>query len=740
MQFRTSTGPAGKDMFSMNPTHHSACQDRRRPASISGFPLRLNKLLCALLLSAGTLTLWGEPVHAQKNGPATEAPARSTIVKTFSELGAGSAPIRLTTHKSGYLVKLPVSAREVSTGAKLILETANSTALIKSRSELAVRVNGRMLGQFALDPVKTLNVREIPIPIELLKTGYNEVFISVVQHYANECEDPSSPELWTEISALNSSISMSFSGLKPNLEPSLAQLSTAFDRKAWISRPLAVVSGTELVQEAQMTAAAMAVQGLSLRMGYRPLDVEVYGASTGAASRAEPTLFPGLSSSVVKGNDVLLIGKIAELSRYVSPEIRKQMSAGPFVGIYPLMQGESMVLIVSGNTDAELMTAARTLADPGFRFSDVQAETIRDEVSFTRPTLATPKKTFAFSEFDFKTSESRGFNLQPISLEFRAPASYGAQKGDLASIRLHFSYGAGLSRDSSMIVKLNGHFAVAVPLSEAAGAEFQKYEIKVPAQVIKPGFNTLSFEPVFMAQRNRCDLSRDEGMVLTLYEDSSIELPVATVLPKAPDLERFASGFWPLNDKLPLYLTQRDTRTAAAALNFVGALAQKNRAPFEVDVSFAPADTGDLFVFGPQTGLAAQIGKALPLRRSAWTAAGDQAGVLQAVEGKRVITAFLANDAGALTRASRSLIGAGLWNGMQGQASIIDLANQSIRNEPATETTTFGSFDRITEWLGSWKLMAALTLSLAALFVGAFVRVLRRSAAKRTGINIEKKA
>ncbi len=658
--------------------------------------------------------------------------SEATIIsKSFADMGAGKDPLRLNTWQAGYMLKLPLSPREILTHASVTLSTANSTALIKSRSALSVRVNGHMLSQYALDPADTIQTRQIDIPVEYLKPGYNEVFFGVVQHYTYDCEDPSSPELWTEINPMQSTVNLSFAGFKPNTNPRLSQLHIAFDKRGWLPHPLSVVTGTEHVSEAQMAAATLVVEGLGLRMGFRPLDIDVYGASTGSALKPEAGKFPGLSSAVVKGRDVLLVGRRSELSRYLDPEIYALTSAGPFVGVFPAQDGDSLILVVSGTTDEELMTAARSVAEPDFKFSDVAMENIKDKWAFKQPVQAKPGTAEPFEQFDFRTTGSRGVKVQPISFEFRAPADYGAKKGDLATVRLHFSYGAGLRKDSSMNIKLNGQFAVAVPLSEPSGSEFQKYEVRVPAQYVHPGYNQVTFEPVFLAHKDRCDMTRDEGMVLTIYEDSTLELPPASVVPKAPDLERFSQGFWPLQDELRLYLTERDTQTAAAALTFAASIAQKNRAPFEVELRYSPFEAGHMMAIGPSGGLSDFVTKALPLQKYTWSAEGSEAGLLQAVEGRRVITAFLAGDSAVLKKAVRVLDDKGLWNGMSGKAAIVDTVEQTLVTEPATDTVEFGVTSKLTTSVSNWKPLALGTLVLAAAFAIAFIAALRRHAEKR---------
>lgn len=678
--------------------------------------------LASLAVSAPASTTSASAVDAKM--PA----GLQVITKSFAELGAGREPLRLNTWQAGYTLKLPMSPREDLAFVRLTLETANSTALIKSRSELSVRVNGRILAQYALDPVNTMNRRVVDIPVELLKPGYNDVYFNVVQHYTYECEDPGSPELWTELNTMSSTVSMGFRGIRKNLQPRLSQLHLAFDRRGWLPRPLSVVTGTEHVSEAQAAAAALVVQGLGLRLGYRPLDVEVYGAATGAAIRPEPTRFPGLSSAVVKGRDVLLIGRRAELSRYLDTELYGLLGAGPFVGTFSGDNGDSVIVVVSGNTDEELMRAARSLAEPEFKFSDVSMETVVSEGAFKQAFLAPTGSAAPFSAFGFRTSGTRGVKVQPITFEFRAPADYGAKKGDLATVKLHFSYGSGLRPDSSMVVKLNGQFAVSVPLGEQGGSEFQKYELRVPAQYIRPGYNTLIFEPIFLAHKERCEVVRDEGMVLTIYEDSTLELSRATTNPVAPDLARFAQGFWPYENKLRLYLTQRDTQTVAATLNLVASLAQKNRAPFEVELRFTPYEAGNMLVVGPLGSAKDSVEKALPLQRYTWSAEGAQAGLLQGVESGRVVTAFTAAQPGVLKAATHVMDSQGMWPSVSGKATIIDTVEKTVVVEPATEQVSFGYASSLSAHFDNWKALLAVAVLLAAVFAYAISRLLKRRA------------
>lgn len=689
----------------------------------------------AVTLSVGVAL----PAQAKRAKHPSEERAESAysgeaITRSFNELGTPREPLRLNTWSANYTVKLPLSPREAIRDALLHLDTVNSTALIRSRSELSIRVNGRVLAQYALDPERTRMSNEVRIPADLLKTGYNDVTIGVVQHYTYDCEDPGSPELWTEIDPLRSSITVNYAGLRPNLTPRLTQLHTAFDRRAWAPLPLAVVVGTEQVNKSQLSAAAVAVQGIALRKGYRPVSVDVFNANTAVALRPQDGRFGKLNPAVTEGHDLLLIGKRAELSRYLDTEVAGVMN-GPFVGVFSLNEGATVALVVSGNTDEELMQAARAVGNPDYKFSDVPMEQVNQKTQFVQPFTAQPKEATPFYKFDYNTTSARGIKVQPVTVEFRAPSDFGAQKGEVAQVKLHFSYGAGLRKDSAMSLYLNGKFAVSVPLNEINGGEFTGYSVNLPAQFIKPGYNVLTFEPVFLSQKERCDMLRDEHMVLTIYEDSTLELPASTVSPKVPDLERFSAGLWSLDSGARVYVTANDVATSAAALEVVALMAQKNRAPFDVEASFEPFNEGHMFVVGPYGGLAQFVADALPLRKYSWSAEGQHVGMLQAAEGKRAITALLGSDAQALKRSVYALGKKGLWNELTGAAVVIDTEENTLKAEPAREQVQFGTSQRIALNFSDWRLMLAAAAALIALFTLSFVGYLRRMALQRGAHN-----
>lgn len=674
------------------------------------------------------------------------------IARTFNDLGTPKTPLRLGGTQASYTIKVPAAPRENVTGATLHLESVNSTALIKSRSELNVRVNGTIIGQYPLDPVNTKNSVDIPIPANYLSTGYNDLSVGVVQHYTYDCEDDGSPELWTEIDPVRSYVTYNVAGQRANNNPKLTQLDLAFDKRGWLPKTLVVVFAEDNVTAEELNAASLAVQGLSLRMGYRPLNIEVATKqSVLAATPQQSSNFPYLNQAAIAGKDVLIVGDLSKVTTLISDQNRVviEKAKGPFVGVFPEMQGDSVVTVISNSApDVKkgLIWAAKSIANPNYKFSDASvAEAILKEPELPKNYVAKVKADEYFSSFGYKTTYSRGLKIQPINFEFIAPADYGARNGDKVRIVLHFSYGAGIRKDSSMNVMLNGQFATAVPLNQEKGGEFNNFELKLPAEFVKPGLNVITFEPVFLTYKDRCDMHRDEHLLLTVFEDSTIQLPKETVAVKIPDLKRMAQGFWPYHEKIQIVQTSQNGQLAAGVLNLVAMLSQKNRVAFDVDVqpNFA---TGPVFVVGTEETTSTVNGGGSGLEQTAWAkklnafnkyswvARGNHAGIFQASgENGSPITVFWADNTQTLNKAVFALGRKGLWDSMQGQAAIIDTQNGLMSIDmPDSQREVRESEKFLTQYgiVSANYMLYGIILGIA-LFAVAFVAILRNRAARR---------
>lgn len=667
----------------------------------------------------------------------TGASHAKEVVRSFSDLQGSEAPIRLLGTDARAVVKLPVSPREIVEGVTVTLRTTNSTALIRSRAALTVRINGKLLEQFPLDPEKTRASRTFTIPGSYLKAGYNDLELNAVQHYTYECEDSSSPELWTEVDTAASSVIFDFKGLRANTAPRMSQLHLVFDERSLVNRGVALISAAERPNDSQLSVSSLAAQGVALHAKQRQPDFK-FSAGAAAFSPGEGNdQLPNLSKSVATGRDVILFGNRSTVSRFLSPEIAQTIT-GPYLAMFPHPDGEAVVVVISGQTDADVLKAARAFADPQFKHSEVAMEIVGDH-TFAPPVLARDGEGTSFYDLGFQTATTRGRNAAAVGVPVRVPGDFVGARGEFVKVLLHYSYGAGLRKDSSMNLTVGGELAGTMALNKPEGAEASKQEVMIPANMLKPGMNWLKFEPVFMQNGQQCEAKRDDGMLLTIYDDSAVVLPKRTAAPMVPDLSRLVNARWPVGNEATIVLPSADVAGAQALARLSAMMALTMRAPFEPKVTSALPAEGDALVLSRFGELPEQLLNALPTKKYRWTAEGSSAAIMQVATEKSVTTVMTASDFGVLDAALLRLSTKGLWSQVAGEVTMVD-ANEGITSsqqasapKPYNNAITYKSYVG-TSFSANW--LAILIVGSAIVFAISLVAVLRRKAKRRIAGNV----
>lgn len=654
------------------------------------------------------------------------------VVRSFSDLQGSEAPIRLLGTDARAVVKLPISPRELVAGATVTLTTTNSTALIRSRAGLTVRINGKLLEQFPLDPEKTRASRTFSIPGAYLKPGYNDLELHAVQHYTYECEDSGSPELWTEVDVASSRVAFDFRGLRENTSPRMSQLHLVFDERSLVNRGVALISAAERPNDAQLSVSSLAAQGVALQTKHRQPDFK-FSAGAAAFSPGEGTeQLPNLSKAVGEGRDIILFGNRASMARFLNPEVAQTIT-GPYLAVFPHVDGEAVVVVISGQTDADVLKAARAFADPQFKHSEVAMEIV-GEHTFSPPVAARDGEGSTFYELGFQTSTTRGRNAPAIGVPVRIPGDFVGARGEFVKVLLHYSYGAGLRKDSSMNLTVGGELAGTMALNNAEGAEFTKQEVLIPANMLKPGLNWLKFEPVFIQHGQQCEAKRDDGMLLTVYDDSSVVLPRRTAAPLVPDLSRLVNARWPIGNEATIVLPSADVAGAQALARMSALMALTMRAPFEPKVTSALPAEGDSIVLSRFGELPEALLQSLPTQKYRWSAEGSSAAIMQVASEKAVTTVLTAADFGVLDAVLQHLASKGLWGQIGGEVTLVDAnegitsSQQAAAGKPYNNAITYKS---VVGSSFSANNMVFLIVGSALVFAITLVTVLRRKASTR---------
>jgi hypothetical protein len=532
-------------------------------------------------------------------------------------------PIDLRNATSEYALFLPIAPRMDIQAVRLYLHASNSISLLAPRSQLVVRLGGTVVAQIPLDSRLPKISAVIRLPAELIKPGYNRLSFATAQHYTNECEDPSAPELWTQIDTARSWIAVD--GKLRNWEPKLSDLGKIFDPKIWGEHRLTILT-PGAITPATLQWGSLAAQAAALRLDYAPLQVRYAPVSIEAAAPAEAAL--RIDTSVVPSGDGILVGTAAQLAPYLSPALAAQIRDA-FLAILPLDAARQRFLIIaSGQDDAQVVRALQALGTLNFAYPDApQAPVLRLDTpklsSYAGKNMVYPNQSVPFSRLGLPDRTFQGM-FDAAELAFSLPPDLYAPEDATVNLWLRFAYGAGLREDSALNIFLNDRFQAAIRLDAPSGGYFQDYKVAIPLSAFKPGTNVIRFESAMMPLvTGKCLAINTQNLQLTLFGQSLIEIPNAAHVTSMPDLTLLArSGFPytvpPAGAMTEVRVADTDGRTAAAAWTLMGRLAQIQKLPldgvrFAIGTQDLPAGK-DVIVVGSADRIDARIYEQAPLK------------------------------------------------------------------------------------------------------------------------------
>jgi cellulose synthase operon protein B len=474
-------------------------------------------------------------------------------------------------------VSVPVPDRWQVNRMKLALRYTGSSNLIQDTSQLAIRINDQPIAQTKLIPLAPNEDFSVNVPVRVLKAGYNTITFQVAQHFshnASGCENPCAPDLWTNISLLDSYLEVDYD-LKP-LPLKLGLVANwLFDPKMFPEAHVNIV--TESVDAKQTTTAGIVASGIARRFDYRK------------------TIFH-LRRELMPSTDNVIVGSPYFVERMVKP---LGIELGPVKGaLLRLAHSASAdggtdqthaLLIVTGDSPAAIRLAATTLANislpyPGGPELQTTGFSLPDLAMYGGRQVLTTDKSYDFRTLNFSTYSWQGMNAAPVGINFRLPADFLIKQNQFAKAVLNFSYSAGLRNDSMLNIIINGKPLRSIYLDQVSGSYIDGYKLDIPTYVFQPGANSIIFSAVLNLPKQICDASQTDGTFLTVYDNSTLKFPPMPHLVEMPKLELFAlNGFpftrWPDGFESLIYVPQGDPAGLEAALNMIGMITQKNGFP-----------------------------------------------------------------------------------------------------------------------------------------------------------------
>ncbi|NBC95290.1 MAG: hypothetical protein GVY27_02925, partial [Deinococcus-Thermus bacterium] len=564
----------------------------------------------------------------------------------LSEIREQPGPIRLEGAEAREDLAFAVSPSARLTGATLRLLHVSSAGLVEDTPHLRITQNGGFVAQLPARREPVATAAEIELDPLATVPGFNRLGLTAIQRYTFGCQDPTAPELWTEIDALRSELDVTYE--RRPFDGTLADLDLILSPGIGGVDALTILTGTDEPTPAQARWGALAAQSVAHRLGFRipALRHAVAAPGDGPAVAGSPA--GALDPDLLGDGDAVIVGTLAEIGDVVTLAEDDIDTAWLEIGPSPA-DPTRFVLVATGPTEADVDRAVTALGLMTFPFGDTTHAAI-DRIDLPegfipaiRPPVE-PETVYAFDDFGFDTTTVRGSATARLSVGFDAPADLFVDEEAEAVLALDFAYGAGMRDDSVLNVLVNDTFYRAIPLDQASGALLPGYRVAVPGRAFGPGGNQVRFD-VEMVPRESGDCGTglrldDRNLVFSLQETSSIAFPPAARFVRLPDfdlLERTGFPYTaPNSESYAVRLTDTGSETLAAAWTFLAKLAQANRS-LSVDADFAfGAPTGDrhALVFGPVEAIPGGLRSAAELQLGPPHAVpqGDRAGPARAAD------------------------------------------------------------------------------------------------------------
>lgn len=562
----------------------------------------------------------GTGQDASADAPITE------ITRPLAHFISGRAEIDLRHAWATADVNVPLPSAWKPQQLLLRLKYRNSANLLEAHSQLRIELNGLIVAQFRLDPDRPEGEARIRLPVDLLEAGYNQLRFRAAQHTViGECEDPLAPELWTQIDAVQSSLTLDYR--RQPVARTLAEVEDLFGKYAWNQARLAVAMDvdTDAPSREQLEWGALVAQAAAVRLEYRPLDVALRSLAELGDLAAERELLEMAPDGVV------LVGTAEQLE----PTLGEDWAAGvtsSYLGLIQSEQGSPLSaerLVVSGRTSDEVRRAAIVLGLIDFPLPDTE-EALIGELALPRLPLNTGQRALlggalaTFKELGIRTTtltspmapadvshgaaEGSTERLKTSTvLDFWVPAGFFAGRHQRGVVSLDFSYGAKLRGDSVLNLSLNDTFVRGIPLDNPVGATQIGYRVQFPFDLLMAGRNRLEITPMMVPSfSDLCQFRQGANLLFTLFDSSSLLMPDVERLVRLPDLRLLAHAGFPLlkdptGSQFGVQLAGHHPGTISAAWTLLARLAQLIQMPlYEAAIGYEPfLDRFATLVVGP---------------------------------------------------------------------------------------------------------------------------------------------
>lgn len=394
--------------------------------------------------------------------PAT--PALETRRMTFSQLYYNQPSLRLRTTEGRATLDFGTRADELVVKASVKLRYTYSPALLPALSHLRIVINGENAGVVPLNKENAGRVVEHEMDLDpRFITGFNQLVVEFVGHYASDCEDPLHSSLWADVSGS--------SELKLTVHPVALKSDLAMLPQPFVDAHDTRRLNLPYVFAAKPSHATLRAAGIT-------------SSWFGKIASWRGARFPAFLDTLPKGHAVVFATN-DEKPSFLDV---KERFTGPSISILTNpADGYSRLLLVSGRDGNDLRTAASALvlgidAISGTHIDIRQPREEAPRKAYDAPAWVRLDRPMKFGELIDRPQQLQvlGHVPDPIRLNFRMPPDLFVWRSNGIPVDFKFRYTPPIrASESRLAMSVNDELVQAVNL-RASGQSNDLARIALP--------------------------------------------------------------------------------------------------------------------------------------------------------------------------------------------------------------------------------------------------------------------
>ncbi|AUX80048.1 cellulose biosynthesis cyclic di-GMP-binding regulatory protein BcsB [Sinorhizobium fredii] len=469
---------------------------------------------------------------------------------------------------------LYLTPAQAQAGRRLTFAYQNAIVVAPEASVLSVLVNGKLVGEGAVQAADGPHERSYDIPAGLLRTGENEIRFRAHHRHRTDCTIQSTYELWTEIASESAFIT--FEGEEPRALTAIEDIQAVGTNET--GRTQFNIVAPALEQPSRVPVLMRLAQGVGLL----------------GRMRSQSIVFSRIMPELGKPGELTIVAGTATELQPLLPSLPAEAATGTIAAFAETGTAHAPVLVLSGPDWTAVAAAIETIIAATEQPSNIPRDVIKTERwRLPQTPLVFSGKRLRFSELGVATSEFSGRRFR-TALQVAIPSDFYADAYGEATILLDAGYTEAVRPGSRIDVYVNGNIATTVALEASAGGILGHLPINVTLRHFRPGANLIELEAVLLTEADKTcapGTPASSEPRFALFDTSEFAMPDFARIARRPDLAATSGSAYPYRgsaDPVALYIDRADPDTLSAAGTFIAKLAVAGGRPMQIETIADP--------------------------------------------------------------------------------------------------------------------------------------------------------